>query len=636
MFSRYKIRVRIGVGFALVMVLTVGAIIPVVLSKINAMNDQAEQLQLRNTYDRLVEAIASKGHLAETLSVAISKIPGVQKAMSEGDREWLTEQMLPLFETMKSTYSVRQFQFHTPPAVSFLRVHRPEKFGDDLSSFRHTVVRTNTNQQNVSGLERGVAGLGIRGVVPIYYEQKHIGSVEFGMSFGLPFFEEFKSKNNGINASLYIAEGTSYKTFASTLERPVLSNDEIQAAFSGNEILRHAQIDSTPVAVYAKPINDYSGEPIGVIELTIDRSAQVGMINSARNTTLGIGFIGIILGLFIAVLITRSISKPICETVAKMEDISQGNGDLTQRLNVVGNDELAQLAHAFNLFVDKIHKLVNQVVNTTSQIAASVTEVSTTSQLTSDQVSTQQNETDQVANSISHLNEMVQNVARHAAGAAEAAGLADQETTKGQIIIGETIENIQLLANEVERARDVINALENDSEQIGNVLDVIRGIAEQTNLLALNAAIEAARAGEQGRGFAVVADEVRTLAHRTQQSTQDIQQMIENLQSGAASAVAVMDEGHERAQNTQKQASIATEALAAITNAVDKINEMNGQIATAASEQTTVSEEISRNVDTIKQVVGETSVMAQKTASEGQEMSQLIDSLQSHIGKFRI
>ncbi len=229
-----------------------------------------------------------------------------------------------------------------------------------------------------------------------------------------------------------------------------------------------------------------------------------------------------------------------------------------------------------------------------------------------------------------------QEVARPGAMAAEAAHSADDESNQGRGVVQETIDTIDSLASDIGQAVQVINQLEENSDNIGGVLDVIRGIAEQTNLLALNAAIEAARAGEQGRGFAVVADEVRTLAHRTQESTQEIQSMIESLQSGARNAVEVMNKSNERSQVCVTKAASAGESLTSITSSVKQINDMNLQIATAAEEQTSVAEEINRNVLQIRTLVEGTTSGARQTSAASMELTKLATALQALVGQFKI
>lgn len=239
----------------------------------------------------------------------------------------------------------------------------------------------------------------------------------------------------------------------------------------------------------------------------------------------------------------------------------------------------------------------------------------------------QKEEVDKVATAMTQMSATVQEVARNATEAAEAAQRADDETTNGKNVVSQAIEAIDLLATEVDQAANVIHRLEHDSDEIGAVLDVIRGIAEQTNLLALNAAIEAARAGEQGRGFAVVADEVRTLAQRTQQSTQEIQNMIERLQAGAQDAVKAMEQGRTRAQAGVTQAAEAGASLETITNAVSTISDMNAMIATAAEEQSVVAEEINLNITSISDMADKMAASSQKSVNTRNEMKKLLEDL---------
>jgi methyl-accepting chemotaxis protein len=248
----------------------------------------------------------------------------------------------------------------------------------------------------------------------------------------------------------------------------------------------------------------------------------------------------------------------------------------------------------------------------------------------------QQQETDEVAIAVNEMSASGQEVARNANSAADAAHNADVAADNGRQVVGHTIEAIDSLANEVKEAGAVIDRVEQDSESIGGVLDVIRGIAEQTNLLALNAAIEAARAGEQGRGFAVVADEVRTLASRTQQSTAEIQSMIERLQSGTREAVNVMDQSRQMAENTVGQAAKAGTSLEEINAAVTSIKDLNSQIACSAEEQSSVAEEINQKVTRISDITDQTAAGAQQTSSASNELNQLAETLKSLVGQFKV
>ena len=362
-------------------------------------------------------------------------------------------------------------------------------------------------------------------------------------------------------------------------------------------------------------------------------ASQVGKTISLVGVLL---FVGVLVGLAGAIFISRAIVSPLAETKAAMEDIASGNGDLTKRIDIKGNDEIAQLANAFNHFASKVQVIVKEVSGITSRLASASERLTVVTEETRKGADRQLQETDEVAIAVNEMAASGQEVARNANAAADAAHNADVAADNGRQVVGHTIEAIDSLAREVTQAGIVIDRVEKDSESIGGVLDVIKGIAEQTNLLALNAAIEAARAGEQGRGFAVVADEVRTLASRTQQSTAEIQTMIERLQTGTRDAVSVMDQSRQMAEATVGQAARAGTSLEEINAAVATIKNLNSQIACSAEEQSTVAEEINQKVVRISDITDQTAAGAQQTASASNELNQLAETLKLLVGQFKV
>jgi methyl-accepting chemotaxis protein len=331
-----------------------------------------------------------------------------------------------------------------------------------------------------------------------------------------------------------------------------------------------------------------------------------------------------------------SIKVPLHLLIDRARDIAEGEADLTQRLEAMKGTELGQLAHWLNVFMARLQSMVAGSKHSSGQIAKGTDALHAISETTLSGVLRQQSETDQVATAMTEMNATVQEVAKSAASASQAASGADEAANQGKRVVDDAVAVIERLAGEVENAAGVIQGLEAETESIGSLLDVIKGIAEQTNLLALNAAIEAARAGEQGRGFAVVADEVRSLANRTEQSTQDIHEMIERLQRGAGDAVEVMKVGQDKAREAVDKAEAAGSALVSITAAMDEINVMNAQIAGAAEEQTAVAEEINRNIVNISEVAAETSDGAKRTASESAPLAEHAARLDRLMGEFRI
>lgn len=413
--------------------------------------------------------------------------------------------------------------------------------------------------------------------------------------------------------------------------------DEAIAIHSTDKYRTDIYLVKTQIGPLISDIESNLGSLVGNLKDLITNTSNElqNEASTASSKVLSGMVIGLLAGIIIAFLVSRMITAPINDAVHAMEDLAEGEGDLTRRLNDKGNSEMAHMASGFNKFASKVQTLVSQLASSVDSLSTLVNDITSIVNQTQSGSQQQRQQTEQVAAAITQMTTTIQEVASNANMAADSAQQADENAKLGQSVVGETVASINALATEIETGVNVINKLSGGTESIGSVLDVIKGIAEQTNLLALNAAIEAARAGEQGRGFAVVADEVRTLASRTQESTTEIESMIGSLQVQAHEAVNAIKQGQEKAQASVKNASNAGNALNEITNSVATISSMNIQIASASEEQGSVSQEINQNVMIISQVADENAEASNQLADSSRDLSELADQLHKLVSQFK-
>ncbi|KPW92663.1 Methyl-accepting chemotaxis protein [Pseudomonas savastanoi] len=442
------------------------------------------------------------------------------------------------------------------------------------------------------------------------------------------------------------------QTAVAMLDSAIKDLDTLKTTFSGTQADQLKQLE-TSLAAYRKALQSFKaatadiaqarkemtvqGQDIvkiseAMYQLQLDRRDQESA--QARTTQITCTLLAIILGMIAAVIITRQITRPLQETLAVVDRIA--SGDLTQTLAVTRRDELGVLQQGIQRMGSTLRELIGGIRDSVVQIASAAEELSAVTEQTSAGVNSQKVETDQVATAMHEMSATVAEVARNAEQASQAASNADREARDGDKVVGEAIVQIERLANEVGRSADAMNQLEQESDKIGKVMDVIKAVAEQTNLLALNAAIEAARAGEAGRGFAVVADEVRGLAQRTQQSTVEIETLVAALQSGTRQVSSIMLSSRELTVSSVQLSRQAGTSLGSITQTVSNIQAMNQQIAAAAEEQSAVAEEISRSIVNVRDVSEQTASASEETAASSVELARLGGQLQTMVSHFRI
>jgi len=387
-------------------------------------------------------------------------------------------------------------------------------------------------------------------------------------------------------------------------------------------------MDRAPSKLLTEAAADFSKERAAFAKLVEEQSESVSfwsLVAVICVTLIVIGFLWLVL--------KNAFLNPLSVVMGKITQLSEG--DFTATIDTSGNDELGQLSRNLSHMQSEIVEVLTRVKNTSNELQTASHSINQTASNITQHTGATEQYTDQVSNAISEMSDTVQDVAANAAGAADAAQQADQNAQQGLRVMDETITSINALSDEVDRVAGAMNQLEQDTASVGAVLDVIKGIAEQTNLLALNAAIEAARAGEQGRGFAVVADEVRALAQRTQESTEEIQQIIETVQNGAAQAVKAMEGSQEQTRNTVELATNAGGSIQEITGSVSSIRDMNTQIATAAEQQSFAADEIRKNVESMADLARNAHSSAQESTAVANRLDESSNDLSQLIARFR-
>jgi methyl-accepting chemotaxis protein len=394
------------------------------------------------------------------------------------------------------------------------------------------------------------------------------------------------------------------------------------------------------VLVDMKPVVDGTGAQLAELGDLYGKSIEregnqaAERYDQSRAIVIGVILLAALVTVALAWLLTRSIVQPLKEAVLAAKQVAEGN--LSNAIVANGNDEVSQLQHSLAQMRERLRDTLGEISGSSTQLAAASEQLHAVTEEAGRGITRQHDEIEQAATAVNEMSTAVEEVARNAVSTSEASRQSTESAQQGQARVSQTIEAISDLAEEVAASAALVGQLAEQSQEVGKVLDVIRAIAEQTNLLALNAAIEAARAGESGRGFAVVADEVRALAHRTQNSTQEIEQMVSQMRSGASQALSAMQTSSTRARDTRELAQSAGQALQAITSGISEMYERNLVIASAAEEQAQVAREVDRNLTNIRDLSVQSATGAQQTNASSQELSRLASGLNGLVKRFTL
>ncbi|PSL91685.1 methyl-accepting chemotaxis protein [Pseudomonas sp. R9.37] len=431
-------------------------------------------------------------------------------------------------------------------------------------------------------------------------------------------------------------EAALYKTFAATLDNYFAAQAEMMSLSQQNKVDEMRSLINTRIKDGTDLMGEQLNKLIAINSADADQAGRdaEGSYQQAVSGIIIVSVVAALMTVLLAWLLTRSIVAPLRKAVQVAETIASGN--LTTLVEDDGKDEPARLLGALSAMQTNLRQTIQHIAGSATQLASAAEELSAVTEEASRGLQQQNNEIDQAATAVNEMTAAVEEVARNAVSTSEASGQSNQAAREGRDRVVETVGAIQTMTQDVQTTSVMIEGLATQGRDIGKVLDVIRAIAEQTNLLALNAAIEAARAGEAGRGFAVVADEVRALAHRTAQSTQEIEKMVAGIQTGTGEAVQSMQQSNQRTQSTLEMARAAGVALEQITQSISLINERNLVIASASEEQAQVSREVDRNLVNIRDLATQSAAGANQTSAASHELSRLAVDLNAMVARFVI
>ncbi len=635
MFKNLHLWANIMLGMVLAIALALGGLTWGSLRNLHKVMLDAERSELEGLAQAILVSVAAESRMAEAMSALVASLPDVQKYLAAGDRAGLEAALVPAFQILAVDYGVVQFQFHTPAARSFLRLHQPEKFGDDLSSFRHSVVDTNSKLEPHRGLEIGVAGLGARGMVPVFHDGQHVGSVELGMSFGPPFFDAFKATHGADAALLWLRDGK-LETFASTFGEadPLLDEETLRAALAGQPQVRQVTVDGRSMLILAQLVQDYSGQPLGVLEVAKDRLRHQRVLADATNHAWLVAGLAMLFCLLVAQLTARSLGGRIRILAAGVDRVAAG--DLSRDIPAGGKDELAALARAANAMRHRLNELVAEVRDNASSALAAAGEIARSvdgQAATSSEMSASVAE---ITSTMEELSASSTQIAEYSETVVDVARRTLEDSRGGSEAMQRLLSRMGEISRDNKDALAEIVDLGNKSKEISRIMDIINTVADQTKLIAFNAALEASSAGEAGKRFGVVAAEIRRLADSVTESTSEIATRVGQIQSSIGRLVVTSEKGAASVRLGMEESSQTSELLAAMVEGAAETTGAAQQISLSSQQQKTASDQVVVALREIVTASADTAQSVRRIATIAQDMTALSARLKDGVDSFTL
>jgi len=646
-----SIKVKLMTYVAIPVVLLVALLLVESYRERSAEFIDGRAMALEQKYHQVLDLIHSQALISYSLASWVAAMPEVVERFAARDREGLLQLMLPPYLSARQDLNLKQFQFHIPPATSFLRLHKIEKHGDDLSGFRYTVVEANKEKQPRIGIEKGVAGMGIRAVAPVSFQGKHVGTVEFGARLNDKLVMPLKEKYDA-EISIVVPDGNEYKFQAKTHTMKILPESYSilnKVMTTGRHEIRRVAKHNKELLTFFGPLRDFSGKIVGVIAIPCDIGKELIQIKRSLFLYIGVGLLIILIVLGVVYFTMETlINRPLMEMIRVFRQLEKG--DLTQTLKIQRDDELGAVGKSFNAFSEKTRGMLKEIGNASNSLDHSAAELTSIS----GQMTAGAEKTSGKSNTVAAATEeMSANMISVAAATEEASTNVGQiATTAEQMsdVINETAGNAdkartlaRKAVSEAKNASDRVDELGRAAQEISKVTETVTKISDQTSLLALNATIEAARAGESGKGFAVVANEIKELAKQTAGATGEIRTKIEGVQNSTTGTVArierissVINEVNEIvtliAAAVEEQSATTGEIADNVFQASLGIREVTENVAQSA----TVSQEITSDITEVNQEAHVMSNSSSQVNVSAEALSKLAEQLKEMVGRFKV